>query len=61
MRSRSRATPSETDERMMVRLLAFVRHADEALAFARGLSTEDEPDVWQKDLTGATRSSSSRP
>jgi uncharacterized protein YaeQ len=45
--------PSETDERMMVRLLAFVRHADEALAFGRGLSTEDEPDLWQKDLTGA--------
>jgi uncharacterized protein YaeQ len=45
--------PSETDERMMVRLLAFVRHADEALAFGRGLSTEDEPDLWLKDLTGA--------
>ncbi|HSD59767.1 MAG TPA: YaeQ family protein [Burkholderiales bacterium] len=45
--------PSETDERMMVRLLAFVRHANEALAFGRGLSTEDEPDLWQKDLTGA--------
>ena len=44
--------PSETDERMMVRLLAFVRHAHEALAFGRGLSTEDEPDLWQKDLTG---------
>lgn len=45
--------PSETDERMMVRLLAFVLHADERLAFGRGLSTEDEPDLWQKDLTGA--------
>ena len=45
--------PSETDERMMVRLLAFVLHAHEALAFGRGLSTEDEPDLWQKDLTGA--------
>jgi len=45
--------PSETDERMMVRLLAFARHADEALAFGRGLSSEDEPDLWQKDLTGA--------
>lgn len=44
--------PSETDERMMVRLLAFVRHAHEALSFGRGLSTEDEPDLWQKDLTG---------
>lgn len=44
--------PSETDERMMVRLLAFARHAHEALSFGRGLSTEDEPDLWQKDLTG---------
>jgi uncharacterized protein YaeQ len=44
--------PSETDERMMVRLLAFVRHAHEALSFGRGLSVEDEPDLWQKDLTG---------
>ena len=45
--------PSETDERMMVRLLAFALHAHEALAFGQGLSTEDEPDLWQKDLTGA--------
>lgn len=45
--------PSETDERMMVRVLAFVRHAHEALSFGKGLSTEDEPDLWQKDLTGA--------
>jgi uncharacterized protein YaeQ len=45
--------PSETDERMMVRLLAFAVHADEALAFGKGLSTDDEPDLWRKDLTGA--------
>ena len=44
--------PSETDERMMVRLLAFALHAHEALSFGRGLSTDDEPDLWQKDLTG---------
>jgi uncharacterized protein YaeQ len=44
--------PSETDERMMVRLLAWVRHAHEALAFGRGLSSEEEPALWQKDLTG---------
>ena len=44
--------PSETDERMMVRLLAFALHAHEALLFGRGLSTEDEPALWQKDLTG---------
>jgi uncharacterized protein YaeQ len=45
--------PSETDERMMVRLLAFALQADDALEFGRGLSTEDEPDLWQRDLTGA--------
>jgi uncharacterized protein YaeQ len=45
--------PSETDERMMVRLLAFALHANEALSFGRGLSTDDEPDLWQKDLTGS--------
>src|SRR5881392_1299699 len=45
--------PSETDERMMVRLLAFALHAAERLEFGRGLSTEDEPDLWQRDLTGA--------
>ena len=45
--------PSETDERMMVRLLAFMHHASEDLTFTRGLSTSDEPDLWQKDLTDA--------
>jgi uncharacterized protein YaeQ len=45
--------PSETDERMMVRLLAFALHAHERLEFGRGLSADDEPALWQKDLTGA--------
>jgi len=45
--------PSETEERMMIRLLAFALHADEALSFGRGVSTEDEPALWQRDLTGA--------
>jgi uncharacterized protein YaeQ len=44
--------PSETDERMLVRILAFALNADPALAFGNGLSTDDEPDLWQKDLTG---------
>ncbi|MCC4117288.1 YaeQ family protein [Aromatoleum toluclasticum] len=44
--------PSETDERMMVRILAFALYADPALAFAKGLCVDDEPDLWQKDLTG---------
>jgi uncharacterized protein YaeQ len=45
--------PSETDERMMVRVLAFALHADDGLAFGRGLSADDEPDLWRRDLTGA--------
>jgi uncharacterized protein YaeQ len=44
--------PSETSERLMVRLLAFALHADERLEFGRGLSTDDEPDLWRKSLTG---------
>lgn len=45
--------PSETDERLMVRLLAFALNAEERLEFGKGLSTEDEPDLWQHDYTGA--------
>ena len=44
--------PSETDERMMVRLLAFALYADERLEFGKGLSSEDEPDLWRRDRTG---------
>jgi len=44
--------PSETDERLMVRLLAFVLFADERLAFGRGISAEGEPDLWQRSLSG---------
>jgi uncharacterized protein YaeQ len=47
--------PSETDERMMLRVLAFALNAGEGLAFGRGLSTDDEPDLWQRDLIGAIR------
>jgi len=45
--------PSETDERVMVRLIAFALYANGALIFGKGLSDDDEPDLWQKDLTGA--------
>lgn len=47
--------PSETDERLMIRVLAFAIHADEALVNAKGLSDTEEPDLWQKDLTGAIK------
>jgi uncharacterized protein YaeQ len=45
--------PSETDERMMVRVLAFALFASDRLAFCKGLSDSDEPELWQTDLTGA--------
>ena len=44
--------PSETDERLMVRLLAFALHAAQRLEFGRGLSNEEEPDLWRRDYTG---------
>jgi uncharacterized protein YaeQ len=47
--------PSENDERMMARLLAFALHADEALVFGDSIGNEDEPSLWQRDLTGAIR------
>ena len=45
--------PSENDERMMMRLLVFALHADEALVFGNKIGSEDdEPDLWKRDLTG---------
>ena len=43
--------PSETDERMLLRLVAFALNADERLVFGKGISTDDEPDLWQKSLS----------
>jgi uncharacterized protein YaeQ len=45
--------PSETDERVMVRVIGFALYANESLVFGKGLSDDEEPDLWQKDLTGA--------
>ena len=36
----------------MVRLLAFALHADERLEFGRGLSNDEDPDLWQRDYGG---------
>ncbi len=56
--------PSETDERMMVRLAALALNAhalqtecngDGTLAFGAGLSDPDDPDVSLRDFTGRTR------
>lgn len=44
--------PSETDERMMVRLLAYTLHAGDDLQFSKGLSTADEPALWEKRIDG---------
>ncbi|MDC0661293.1 YaeQ family protein [Marinobacter sp. SS21] len=43
--------PSETEERMMLRLIAFALHATDTLEFTKGISTDNEPDLWQKDLS----------
>ncbi|WP_374276829.1 YaeQ family protein [Azonexus sp.] len=47
--------PSETDERMMVRLLAFALHAGPDLAFGKGISNDDEPALWEVDPSGIVR------
>jgi uncharacterized protein YaeQ len=45
--------PSETEARLMLRVLAFALHADEQLGFGRGISTDDEPDLWLRGLDGS--------
>lgn len=45
--------PSETDERLMLRIVAFALNAHENLEMTKGISTDDEPDIWQKSLSGA--------
>lgn len=47
--------PSETEERLMVRLLAFALYADERLEFGRGISADDEPALWLKEYSGEVR------
>ena len=44
--------PSESDLRMMIRLIAFALHADEMLSFTKGLSSDDEPELWKKNFGG---------
>jgi uncharacterized protein YaeQ len=39
--------PSETLERMAARLLAYCLNCTRGLEFTRGISTADEPDVWE--------------
>lgn len=42
--------PSENDLRLMIRLVAFILNANDKLMFCKGLSTDDEPDLWQKSF-----------
>ena len=44
--------PSETVERMMVRVLAYCINANETLEFTKGVSAVDEPDLWHHTLDG---------
>ena len=44
--------PSETEIRMMVRILAFCLYASERLEFGRGLSVDDEADLWERNDAG---------
>lgn len=46
--------PSETLERMMVRVLAYCINAQENLVFTKGLSDIDEPDIWVRTLDDQT-------
>ena len=43
--------PSESDKRMMLRVIAFAFNANEHLIFTKGLSDVDEPEVWQKNYS----------
>jgi len=44
--------PSETDHRFIVRVIAFALNAHEELVFTKGLGADDEPEIWQKSLSG---------
>ncbi len=44
--------PSENDLRLMIRLVAFILNANDTLMFCKGISQDDEPDLWQKSLSG---------
>lgn len=44
--------PSETEERLVARLLAYVLFYEEELLFTKGVSAGDEPDLWSKGPDG---------
>jgi uncharacterized protein YaeQ len=48
--------PSETEEYLLTRVLAYALEFTEGIEFSRGLSEPDEPAISVRDLTGALRS-----
>jgi len=48
--------PSETDEYLLTRLLAYCLEYTEGIAFSKGLSDPDEPAIAVRDLTGVLQS-----
>lgn len=42
--------PSESDLRLMNRLVAFILNANDNLVFCKGIDEDDEPDLWEKDF-----------
>ena len=47
--------PSETELRLMARVIAFILNANEDLVFCKGISQDDEPDLWEKDFDGSIK------
>jgi uncharacterized protein YaeQ len=47
--------PSETEERLVGRLLAYAIFQEPELAFTKGISATDEPDLWVKGGDGRVR------
>lgn len=47
--------PSETETRLMARIIAFILNANDDLAFCKGIDENDEPDLWEKELDGSIK------
>lgn len=47
--------PSESEEYLVARVLAYLLEFTEGIEFSRGISTPDEPAIAVRDLTGAIK------
>jgi len=47
--------PSETEERLLARILAYALYYEPELAFTKGVGAGDEPDLWSKGPDGRVR------